>query len=85
MAAADKPVRLSVRLPSRTARLVWTMARARRTTVSRVLVDLIESGLDAKEREGHRYSDLLERLRSSSDPGEQERLTAELSQLTYGE
>jgi len=49
------------------------------------LVDLIESGLDAKEREGHRYSDLLERLRSSSDPGEQERLTAELSQLTYGE
>jgi hypothetical protein len=64
---------------------VRTMARARRTTVSRVLVAVVEAGLDAKEREGRRYSDLLERLRSSIDSGEQGRLAAEFSHLTYGE
>jgi hypothetical protein len=85
MATADKPVRQSVSLPSRTARRVRTIARARRTSASRVLVDLIESGLEAKDSEKRHYLALLAQLRTSSDPAEQERLTAELARLTFGE
>ena len=85
MATTEKPIRQCVSLPARTARRVRTLARARRTSASRVLVDLIESGLETKEREKQRYLDLLEQLRRSEDPAEQGRITAELARLTFGE
>jgi hypothetical protein len=85
MATTERPIRQSVSLPPRTARRVRTLARTRRTSASRVLVDLIESGLQAKEKEKRHYLELLERLRASQDPAEQERLTAELARLTFGE
>lgn len=85
MATTRKPVRQSVTLPAHTARRVRTLARTRRTSASRVLVDLIESGLEAKEKEKQHYLDLLERLRVTDDPAEQERITAELARLTFGD
>ena len=85
MAIADKPVRQSVSLPARVARRVRILAKARRSSASRVLVDLIESGLAAKEQERIRYLALLEQLRKSDDPAEQERVTLELARLTFGE
>lgn len=85
MATTEKPVRQSVSLPARVARRVRSLARVRRTSASRVLVDLIESGLDAKEREKRHYLGLLEQLRRSEDPAEQERITGELARLTFGE
>ncbi len=85
MATTEKPVRQSVSLPARVARRVRSLARVRRTSASRVLVDLIESGLAAKETEKRHYLDLIERLRRSEDPAEQERITAELARLTFGE
>lgn len=85
MAATDRPFRQSVSLPARTAKRVRTLARTRKTSASRVLVDLIESGLEAKEKERQHYLGLLERLRAEKDPAEQERLTAELARLTFGE
>jgi len=48
-------------------------------------VDLIESGLEAKERERQHYLGLMERLRTTKDAADQERLTAELARLTFGE
>jgi hypothetical protein len=84
MPTDDKPIRQSVSLPVCTARRVRTLARARRTSASRVLVDLIESGLEAKEREKRYYLSLLAQLRTSDDPATQERLTAELARLTFG-
>ena len=85
MSRTDKTARQSVSLPGRVARRVRALARARRTSASRVIVDLIESGLDAKEREKRHYPGLLKQLRGSNDPAEQERLTAELARLTFGE
>jgi hypothetical protein len=85
MPTREKPIRRSVSLPARVARRIRTLARARRTSATRVLVDLIESGLAAKEREKRHYLDLLDRLRRSDDPAEQERLTEELARLTFGE
>jgi hypothetical protein len=85
MATTERPVRQSVSLPARTARRVRTLARTRKTSASRVLVDLIESGLVAKEKERTHYLELLERLRASENAAEQERITAELARLTFGE
>lgn len=84
MPTDDKTSRQSVSLPSKVARRVRAFARAQRTSQSRVIVDLIESGLEAKEREKHNYLELLERLRRTEDPAEQERITAELARLTFG-
>jgi hypothetical protein len=85
MAASERTIRQSVSLPAGTAKRVRSLARARRTSASRVLVDLIESGLDAREREKRYYFTLLEQLRKSDDPNEQKKLAEELARLTFGE
>ena len=64
---------------------VRSLAKARRTSASRVLVDLVESGLEAAEREKQRFLDLAERLAQSNAPAEQARLKAELARLTFGD
>ena len=85
MSTIKKTIRQSVTLPAGVARRVRALARARRVSASRVIVDLIEAGLEAKERERRHYLDLLEQLRNAGDPVEQERLTEELARLTFGE
>lgn len=85
MATTEKPVRQSVSLPPRVARRVRSLARARRTSASRVLVDLIESGLETKDSEKQRFLDLAERLVQCKDPVEKARLKEELARLTFGE
>ena len=85
MPTTEKPVRQSVSLPSRVARRVKSLAKARRTSASRVLVDLVESGLDAADREKQHFLDIAERLAQSKDPAEQARLKDELARLTFGD
>jgi hypothetical protein len=85
MPTAEKPVRQSVTLPSRVARRVRSLAKTRRTSASRVLVDLVESGLDAADREKQHFLDVAERLAQSKDPAEQARLKDELARLTFGD
>jgi len=50
-----------------------------------VIVALIESGLDAKEQEKRRFSELADRLGRARDPEEQKRLKEELARMTFGE
>ena len=52
---------------------------------NRVLVELIESGLAAREQEKKRFLELAERLASSQDREEQSRLKEELARMTFGE
>jgi len=85
MPTNEKTVRQSVTFPARIAKRVRALARKRRLSQSKVIVDLIESGLEAKDREKRHYLELLERLRCAEDPAEQERLTEELARLTFGE
>ena len=85
MSTTEKPVRQSVTLPPRVARRVRSLAKSRRTSASRVLVDLVESGLEAAEREKRHFLELAERLARSNDPAEQARLKAELARLTFGD
>lgn len=85
MPIADKPVRQSVSLPARVARRVKSLAQTSNTSTNRVIVDLIESGLDTREQEKNRFFELADRLARSRDPEEQKRLKEELARMTFGE
>jgi len=85
MATAERSVRQSVSLPPRIARRVKSLAKSSRTSANRILVELIESGLEAREQEKKRFLDLADRLTSSDDPEEQGRLKEELARMTFGE
>jgi metal-responsive CopG/Arc/MetJ family transcriptional regulator len=85
MAASPKSVRQSVTLPSTIARRVQALAKRHRTSANRVIVDLIESGLEAKEREKIEFFALADRLVNASDETEQKRLKEELARMTFGE
>jgi len=50
-----------------------------------VIVELIETGLDAKDREKKEFLDLADRLVNSSDASEQTRIKHELARRTFGE
>jgi hypothetical protein len=85
MAIAEKVVRQSVSLPGRVARRVRAIAKARRTSANRVLVDLIETGIEAGEAEKRRFFDLARRFKESSEPAESERLRQDLARMMFGE
>ncbi len=84
MSSTEKSVRQSVSLPTQVARRVRVLAKARRTSASRVLVELIETGLEAKAAEKERFLDLARRFKEATDPRESERLREELARLTFG-
>ena len=85
MSTTEKPLRQSVTLPPKTARRVRSLAKAGRTSASRVLVDLVEAGLAAREAEKRRFLNLADRLAKSDDHAEQARLKEELARLTFGD
>lgn len=85
MTKAEKAVRLSVTIPTRIAKHVRAIAKTRKTSANRVLVDLIEAGIRSKEAEKERFFDLANRLSESSDPVERQKLKKELARMTFGE
>ena len=85
MAIAEKTVRQSVTLPARVARRVKSLAKTGNTSANRIIVDLIESGIEARQQERKRFIELADRLARSRDVGEQTRLKEELAVLTFGE
>jgi hypothetical protein len=66
-------------------RRVEAIARRERTSSSRVIVALIETGLEAKDREKKEFFELADRLARSSDASEQARIKEELARRTFGE
>lgn len=83
--AQTNTVRQSVSLPGRVAKRVKTLAKTSRTSANRVLVDLIERGLDSTEAEKRRFFELADRLSSATSVSERKRLKKELAALTFGE
>ncbi len=84
MSTTKKPVRKSVSVSPAVAKRVRTLARAQRTSESRVLVDLIETGLAAKDKERQHFQQLVDRLAQARSKAEQTRLKEELAKLTFG-
>jgi hypothetical protein len=80
-----KPVRQSVSLPPQTARRIKALAQRRKSSANRVIVDLIESGLESADNERQRFLELADRLSAAADPAERRRLKAELARMTFGE
>lgn len=85
MGATTKSLRQSVSLPAQVAKHVKSLAKAQRKSANRVMVDLIESGLESKEREKERFFALAHRLTEAKDPAERERLKKDLARMTFGE
>jgi hypothetical protein len=85
MARLEKSVRQSVSLPPRIAKHVHAIAKTRKTSANRVLVDLIEAGLQSKEAEKRRFFALANQLTESADPAERQRVKEELARMTFGD
>ena len=83
MTTIEKAVRQSISLPSRLAKRVKALAKIQRTSANRVLVDLIETGLESKEAEKRRFFELADQLSASTDPEEQQRIKEELARMTF--
>ena len=69
-----KLVRRSVTLPREVAKQVETISKQRRLSDSRVLVELIEQGIQAHKEKEKAFFDLAQRFRDASDPKEVEQL-----------
>jgi hypothetical protein len=85
MAGTPRTVRQSVSIPAGVAKRVRALAKTRKTSANRVLVDLIEAGLQSKEAEKERFFSLATRLTEASDAAERQRLKEELARMTFGE
>ena len=81
----EKPIRQSISLPSRLAKRVKALVKHQKTSANRVLVELIETGLESKEAEKRRFFELADQLSTSTDRAEQRRIKEELVRLTFGE
>jgi hypothetical protein len=85
MSSTKRVVRQSVSLPGHLATKVRRLAKNERTSTNRVLVELIETGIDSKEAERRRFFELADRLSASPDLDERKRIKKELARLTFGE
>ena len=85
VAEAERSVRQSVSIPTGLAKRVRALAKTRKASANRVLVDLIEAGLQSKDAEKERFFSLVNRLTESRDASERQRLKEELARMTFGD
>lgn len=83
--AANKQVRRSVTLPTKLAEQVERIARKRRLSDNRVLVELVEHGLEAQREKEKAFFALAERFRAAADPEEVKQLGDEMGRFIFGE
>ena len=80
-----KHVRRSVSLPAPLAKQVERLARSQRLSDNRILVELIELGIEAQKHKEKAFFELAQRFRAASDPERAKRLGEELGRLVFGE
>ncbi|MDQ6705181.1 MAG: hypothetical protein M3Z85_04340 [Acidobacteriota bacterium] len=84
MRAGQKIVRQSVSLPARVAVQVRAMAKTRRLSATRMLVELIENGIEAEKSKQQKFYHLVERFREENDPEAAKLLGDELGRMIFG-
>ena len=84
MRGATKTVRQSVSLPAPLAAKVRSMAKGRRLSANRMLIELIENGIEADKRKQDEFFELAERFRSATDSKEVKRLGDQLGRMVFG-
>ena len=80
-----KLVRRSVSLPVAVASQVQRLAKKQRSSDNRVLVELIELGIEARTQKEQAFFELAQRFRAACDPAEAKRLGDELGRSVFGE
>jgi len=85
MRSSNRTVRQSVSLPAMMAEQVHSMAKGRRLSANRMLVELIGNGIEAEKRKQQEFFKLAERFRSTADPKEAKRLGDQLGRMVFGE
>jgi metal-responsive CopG/Arc/MetJ family transcriptional regulator len=80
-----KTVRRSVSLPAGVAKQVDRIAKRRRLSENRVLMELIEEGIAAAEQREKEFFGLAEKFRSATDPEEVKRLGDQMGRFVFGE
>ena len=83
--AASATTRQSISLPRPIADVVRKIANDRRLSANQVVVDLIEAGIEARNREKERFMSLAEELATTKSARRQEEIKLELARLTFGE
>lgn len=84
MSTISNRVRQSISLPAKVASQVRTLAKARKLSSSRMLVELIESGIEAEKRKQQEFFELAEKFRETSDPEEAKKLGDKLGRMVFG-
>ena len=75
----------SVSLPVKVAAQVRNMAKTRRLSSNRMLVELIENGIEADKRKQQEFFELAERFRNATDPEEGKHLGDKLGRIVFGD
>lgn len=83
MSVATRTVRQSLSLPAGVATKVRRMAKTRKLSANRVIVELIENGIEAEARKQAEFEDLVRRFKSATDPKEVKRLGNELGRTIF--
>jgi len=84
MAKVAPTVRRSVSIPAPLAAKVHQLAKARRVSDNRMMVELLEGGLEAAKRKELEFRELAERFRKAKHPDDIQRLGDELGRMVFG-
>lgn len=82
--ATTKHVRRSVSLRVPIAKQVDRLAKSQRSSDNRVLVELIELGIEAQKQKEKEFFELAERFRAAENPDQAKRLGDELGGIVFG-
>ena len=84
MSTSNKTVGQSVSLPARIAAQVRNLAKTRRLSSKRMLIELIENGIAAEKRKQQEFFELAGIFRTATDPEEAKRLGDEFGRIVFG-
>jgi hypothetical protein len=84
MDTSVRTVRQSISLPANVAAQVRSLAKARRLSANRILLELIENGMEAEKRKQQEFFELAERFRNATDPDDVKRLGEQMGRMVFG-
>jgi hypothetical protein len=77
--------RRSVSLPAQVDKQIEAIAKKRRLSGNRVLLELVELGLEARKEKERAFFELAQRFRASDDPEQTRQLGDQLGRFIFGE
>ena len=80
-----RAIRRSVSLPPGIAKKVEVIAKKRALSDNRVLVELIEQGIEVSQQREKEFFKLAERFREANNPEQVKKLGDELGRFVFGE